>query len=195
MRYSRLGYWGLPTLAVAIMVLGLGVLFAMPHGMIWLKAGVWSAVGIVGATTALAAFRYADEVVLETQKTAWFWGSIGAVIAMVPLMIAMSWHLVWFPLTAWTAAHRLNFPGFYFVMGMTFLWARPRRRLHAGIHLAALAVTKTRKSAPRTRRPQGQTSRNRYRRASAAFCSPQDMARQVDAVRAQIIEALGERAP
>jgi hypothetical protein len=123
MRYSRLGYWGLPTLAVAIMVLGAFVLFVMPHGMIWLKAGFWSAVGIVGSAVALAAYRYSDEVMFEMHKTAWFWGSIGSVIAMVPLMIAMGWHLVLFPGTAWTAVHHLNFPGFYFVMGMTFLWA------------------------------------------------------------------------
>ena len=123
MRYSRLGYWGLPALAIAIMVLGIFALVALPPGMWWLKAGFWSTVGVVVSVVALSAYRYADEVVLQTHKTAWFWGSIGSVVTMVPMMVAVGWHLVRFPWTQWTMTHHLNFPGFYFVMGMTFLWA------------------------------------------------------------------------
>jgi len=118
MRYSRLGYWGLPALAVAILAIGVFVVLrVMPPGMLWLKAGIYSTVLVVCTSLCLATYRFADEVQMQTQKSAWFWGSICAAIAVTPLMIIIAWRLIPFPVSV-PHPH----PGVYFVLGMLFMW-------------------------------------------------------------------------
>jgi len=120
MRYSRLGYWGSAAIATAILVAG--VVLAMRlvgPGRLWIAACIFSATLVIGTCTALLAYRYADEVMLQTQKNAWFWGSLGAVIAIGPLLVPVSWGLVPIMLPLKLAQH----PQAVFVLGMVSLFA------------------------------------------------------------------------
>ncbi|MEI9990870.1 MAG: hypothetical protein WDM86_12595 [Rhizomicrobium sp.] len=118
MRYSWKGYWGAASAAIGILLLGLFVIaHAMPPGVSWSKAAAFAILTMGCASLGFVAYRYADEVMLQTHKTAWFWGSLGAVVAMVPAMIVLSWHLVPFPLLP----ARLDHPQIYFVLGMECL--------------------------------------------------------------------------
>lgn len=119
MRYSRAGYWGSAAAAVAIVVFGIVlILKVLGPGNLWLKAVIYSATSILGAGTAILAFRYADEVMIETQKSHWFWGSLGAVIATMPLMIFIGWSLIPLGLPARLASH----PQAVFVLGMAAMF-------------------------------------------------------------------------
>jgi len=115
MRYSWKGYWGAAAAAAGILLIGLFVMArVMPPGVSWPKAIILSALTMGCATLGFLAYRYADEVMLQTHKTAWFWGGLGAAVAMVPAVIVVGWHLVPFPLLP----PRLDRPQIYFVLGM-----------------------------------------------------------------------------
>lgn len=99
MRFWRVGYWGIQVLAVAAIFLGIALIARTMPGLTWMKAEAVSAVLVIGSLTAFLAYRYADEVVLQTHKTAWFWGGlIGMIIATAPSLIFVQWHLVTVPL-------------------------------------------------------------------------------------------------
>ncbi|MEI9887480.1 MAG: hypothetical protein WDN08_13455 [Rhizomicrobium sp.] len=116
MRYSARGYWGTAAAAIGLILLGEAfILFAMPPGVSWPKAGLFAILGVGCLSLALASYRYADEVMLQTHKTAWFWGSFGAVIAVVPVIIFVGWRLV--PARIHLPPI-LSYPEFFFVMGM-----------------------------------------------------------------------------
>lgn len=98
MRFRRIGYWGVQAAAITAIFLGIVLIARMMPGVTWAKAGAVSGVCVVGFLTALLAYRYADEVILQTHKTAWFWGSLIGIIAEVPFLIFVQWHLVTVPL-------------------------------------------------------------------------------------------------
>jgi len=99
MRYSWKGYWGAPAAAVSVFVLGtLAVLYSLPTGISWPKAGAFSLVAMLSSVLALVAYRYADEILLQTHKTAWFWGSLTAIVASIPVVIFVGWNLVPLPM-------------------------------------------------------------------------------------------------
>lgn len=94
MRYSKTGYWGRQIAAIGVMAVGLAVILLVPpHGPSVLKAIALSVLtaGCLGLT--LTSYRNADEVIIHQHKTAWFWGSMIAMSAIVPLVIAVTWHL------------------------------------------------------------------------------------------------------
>lgn len=94
MRYSKTGYWGRQIAAFGVMALGLAVILLVPPpGPSLFKAIVLSVLtaGCIGLT--LTCYRNADEVIIHQHKTAWFWGSMMALGAIVPLVIAVTWHL------------------------------------------------------------------------------------------------------
>ena len=124
MRYNRLGYKGLPVAGIALFALGILITLALPPlPPTWLKMGVMSAAGILGCTLALASIRYADEVMLQTKKTAWFWGSLIAPVAMIPVMLVLGWRLIDLHLPPARAPQFLMGPQFYLVIGMGVLLA------------------------------------------------------------------------
>jgi hypothetical protein len=119
MRYSRAGYLGCAITGTALFVLGeAAVIFGLPAGISWAKAGLVSAILIVAIGLALRSFRHADEVMLQSQKTAWFWGSLLSTTVLAPVMIVVGWGLLRLP--AWLPLHHMT-PQSTFVEGMTFL--------------------------------------------------------------------------
>jgi peptidoglycan biosynthesis protein MviN/MurJ (putative lipid II flippase) len=94
MRYSKSGYWGRQIAALGIMASGLAVIILVPpHGPSVVKAIALSVLtaGCLGLT--LTCYRNGDEIILHQHKTAWFWGSMMAMAAIIPLVIAVTWHL------------------------------------------------------------------------------------------------------
>lgn len=90
MRYSWQSYWGLPIAAGGFLgVVIVLVMEVLPPQMVLLRTGILAAALTVTFAVALSAYRYADEVILQTHKTAWFWGSMFALlIAGVTAMAA-----------------------------------------------------------------------------------------------------------
>ena len=124
MRYSRLGYWGFP--AAALILLVLASLFVLNPPILplsGLKVGVFAAAAVVCIALSLMAYRYADDVILQTHKTAWFWGSMIAVAALAPVMVILSWHVVDLNLPMpRNPAHHVLDPQFYLVQGMALMF-------------------------------------------------------------------------
>lgn len=85
MRYSRLGYWGGQAGALAIVALAVVVVvWVLPPQLAFLKFAVLATAMVVAVIIAVWCYRSADEVILLTHKTCWFWGSIiGTVITTV----------------------------------------------------------------------------------------------------------------
>jgi hypothetical protein len=99
MRYSRKGYWGASIAGAALAIGGvLAALYAMPPGVYWTKFLVLTVVILAGTWLALLSYRSADEVMLGTHKTAWFWGSMITLSFLGPLIIGVAWRLVPMPL-------------------------------------------------------------------------------------------------
>lgn len=89
MRYSRLGYWGLQTLAAVLMLIAAAfVMWVLPPRMVLLKAGILTISLIATFALGLFSYRKADEVILQTHKTAWFWGSLSGVLVAALIAIA-----------------------------------------------------------------------------------------------------------
>ncbi len=116
MRFSRLGYWGPSVAAIGLVLLILPLIhLAFPGGPTPAKAiaaGVLAAVDIV---IALFSYRSADEIIMGTHKTAWFWDSMAACCVLAPLTIVMSSRLI--PVPMLLPRHQIG-PGDYFVEGM-----------------------------------------------------------------------------
>jgi hypothetical protein len=90
MHYSKLGYWGAQAGAIVLMALAaIVVLWLLPPQMVLLKLAVLAAVLVVAVAIALSAYRSADEVILQTHKTAWFWGGITGMVIAGVLAIAV----------------------------------------------------------------------------------------------------------
>ena len=117
MQYSKLGYWGPQAGAVLLAGLAIVIVFwVLPPGLSLAKGAILAAVSVVAVAIALSAYRNADEVILQTHKTAWFWGSM-ATVALVPaLVIAFQMHAV----EILTLLHFQNRqPADYFAVGVT----------------------------------------------------------------------------
>ncbi|GAA0557060.1 hypothetical protein [Rhizomicrobium electricum] len=94
MRYSKAGFWGRQIAAMGVMALGLVVIVLVPpHGPSIPKAIALSVLTVCCVGLTLTCYRNADEVIIHQHKTAWFWGSMTALGAIVPLVIAVTWHL------------------------------------------------------------------------------------------------------
>ena len=116
MHFSKTGYRGLPAVALVILAVGLfAVMHVMPYGVSWAKAMVWSAFGIASVLTALFSYRYADEVQLQMQKSAFFWGSMAAICSSIPVVVLLGWGLIPLPVLGSMRA------GAYFALGFGFL--------------------------------------------------------------------------
>lgn len=90
MRYSQLKYCGAQIGAVAFVAVAcVVVLWILPRDMIVAKGAVLAGASVIGILVGLSAYRNADEVILHTHKTAWFWGSMAAYVVITPLMIAV----------------------------------------------------------------------------------------------------------
>jgi hypothetical protein len=65
------------------------VLWVLPPQMIMLKVAIVAAALIASIAIALSCYRSADEVILQTHKTSWFWGSmIGmAIVGLLALAV------------------------------------------------------------------------------------------------------------
>jgi hypothetical protein len=97
MRYWSIGYWGIQVAAITAIVLGVSLVGHLMPGLTWMKAGTLSAVTVIGTLSLLSAYRYADEVILQTHKAAWFWGGLFGIVATVPVVLVFLWHLVTIP--------------------------------------------------------------------------------------------------
>jgi hypothetical protein len=98
MRYSRASYWGLHAAGIGLLLLGMFLVeLALPPGGAWLKACVLTVLAMSGVGLAFMADRHADEIMSQMHKTAWFWGSLLGTVALLPLMILVTWHLVAVP--------------------------------------------------------------------------------------------------
>jgi hypothetical protein len=90
MRYSRFGYWGAQAGAVLLTAVAAVVaLWILPPDMIAVKAVLIAVVSVIAVAIALTCYRSADEVILETHKTAWFWGSMAAAAVIGPVAVAI----------------------------------------------------------------------------------------------------------
>jgi hypothetical protein len=74
------------------------VLHSLPAGISWPKASVFALVAMLSSVLALVAYRYADEVLLQMHKTAWFWGSLMSIVTLIPVLIFVGWNLVPLPM-------------------------------------------------------------------------------------------------
>jgi len=93
-------------------------MYSFPAGISWPKAGVFSLVAMLSSVLALAAYRYADEVLLQTHKNAWFWGSLTAIVALIPVLIFVGWNLV--PLPTLSPQGHVGQTQIIFVEGVAF---------------------------------------------------------------------------
>lgn len=95
MRYSKFGYWWPQIAAIGVLAAGaVLVVLLPPHGPSVLKAILLSALTIGCVALALSCYRNADEVILQQHKAAWFWGSMIALCAVMPLTIIVEWRLL-----------------------------------------------------------------------------------------------------
>lgn len=118
MRYSPLGYWGRQIAGVGLLALATAIVFwALPPNLPLLRYAVLTVASVVAVVVILSAYAKADEVILQTHKTAWFWGSMATLAAIPPFAIAMAWNLLPVPLLF----PALNRPVDYFLQGMLFL--------------------------------------------------------------------------
>jgi hypothetical protein len=99
MRFSVFGYWGVPAVAGVAVLFAVAAVARLAPGQTWVQASVMSAVVVAGCALAFSAYRFADEVILQMHKTAWFWGGWAGIIVFVPISIFVGWHLVPLPLT------------------------------------------------------------------------------------------------
>ncbi len=98
MHYSVFRYWGIQTVAiVTTLVALLAVARFMPEPA-WVRASVLSAVAVAGISFAFLAYRFADEIILQTHKTAWFWGSMAGMTLFVPIWFFVGEQVVTVPL-------------------------------------------------------------------------------------------------
>ena len=91
MRYSWSGYWGRQAagLALAIGATALAI-WALPPTLHLARYAVLAIGAAVSVGVILSAYAKADEVILQTHKTAWFWGSMGTLALVPALIIAVS---------------------------------------------------------------------------------------------------------
>jgi hypothetical protein len=97
MRFSRFGYWGAQAAAVGAMAIALALTALLPPDLHLLKAGILAITLVVTFTIGLSSYRSADEVILQTHKTAWFWGSFCGLIVAALVTIAVLAHVVALP--------------------------------------------------------------------------------------------------
>ncbi len=115
MRYSKLGYIGLPVAGLGLFAAGsAAVLLFLPAGASWTKAILLCLMALAASGLCLASYRHADEIILGRQKTTWFWGSMIAPIISLPVVIGYCWNLLPLPITA--------DPHAAFALGFSFLW-------------------------------------------------------------------------
>jgi hypothetical protein len=101
MRYSKLGYLGLPVAGVGLFAVGIAaLLLVLPAGQSWTKAILLCLVTAAAASLALASYRHADEIILGRQKTSWFWGSLIAPVISLPVVVGYCWNLLPLPIVA-----------------------------------------------------------------------------------------------
>ena len=66
MRYSPLGYFGVPAVAVGTLILGAYLIaHFMPPGPSWMNAGLYSVLLVACGFLSFLAYRYTDEVMLQ----------------------------------------------------------------------------------------------------------------------------------
>lgn len=115
MRYSKLGYWGLQAAGIGLFLIGAVVVLLMPPaGPSLLKFLILSGVSILAMAVTLSAYRKADEIIMQTHKTAWLWGCMAAFTVMIPLMIAVLWRLIDLPALVPIIPQD---PGIFFTLG------------------------------------------------------------------------------
>jgi hypothetical protein len=114
MRYSKLGYYGLPAVAFGVMAAGIFLLrIVLPVGPSWTKAILICLVCAAALGLAVSSYRYGDEIMLGTRKTAWLWGSKIGVLLGLPVVVGYCWNLFPLPIA--------NDPRPAFALGYTFL--------------------------------------------------------------------------
>lgn len=123
MRYSKLGYLGLPVAGIGLFAIGISALFLfLPAGTSWTKAILFCLVTAAAGSLALASYRHADEIILGRTKTAWFWGSLTAPIISLPLVVVYCWNLLPLPMVADPhAAFAVGFAFLSLMQGLAFM--------------------------------------------------------------------------
>jgi hypothetical protein len=138
MRFSRLGYWGPMVAGIGLLAVGAIVInVTLPGGPTPAKGLALGVLATVSAGIALLSYRSADEVILETHKSAWFWGCMATCMIIAPLVIAISWRLI--PVPVLLPRHEAV-PADYFVEGMAFVVL-----IEAGAYLAFAAYHQIRR--------------------------------------------------
>lgn len=116
MRFSRTGYWGATAAGVLLVAI---VSFAtnqlMPNATSLVKGSILAASVAVAMAVSLLCYRSADEVILDTHKTAWFWGSMITFCFVLPLSVLIVWGIIPVPLLL---PNLPSAPGSYFVEGI-----------------------------------------------------------------------------
>jgi len=126
MRYSKLGYLGLPVAGVSLFAVGVAALSQfLPAGPSGTKAILLCLVAAAAASLALASYRHADEIILGRQKTSWFWGSLIAPIIGLPIVVGYCWNLLPLPIGPDPRpAFALGFTFLLLVQGLGFIVLR-----------------------------------------------------------------------
>jgi hypothetical protein len=90
MRYSRLGYWGLQAVAIGLLLVTAAiVMWVLPAKMVLLRTGLLAIALVATFAVGLLCYRSADEVILQTHKTCWFWGSMAGILVAALAMMAI----------------------------------------------------------------------------------------------------------
>ncbi|GAA0543549.1 hypothetical protein FHS83_000397 [Rhizomicrobium palustre] len=114
MRFSVSRFWGVQATAVAAMLLGVAAINHLMPGPSLGAASLIAALILAGCAFALYAYRFADEIIFQTDKTAWFWGALAGAVLFAPIAIFANWHLLSVPLVVPSAQ---DTHAAYFVQG------------------------------------------------------------------------------
>ena len=116
MRYSRLGYWGRQAAGVGLAFLAVAlVIWVLPPNLTIAKYSILTIGTAASVAVILSAYTKADEVILQTHKTAWFWGCMAALVLRVPLTIFINLRLLPLPVFLPRVVHQ---PSVYFSLGV-----------------------------------------------------------------------------
>ncbi len=120
MAYSAKKYWTLGGGAIALGIVGLGLVFWLHHnhtdpasiGMLRVVLGL----AVVGIT--MRAISYRDEVQRQSMQKRWFFGSFIGLAAMLPVVVGFQTHRAWLDATVQFFFRHPPMPGLYFSFGI-----------------------------------------------------------------------------
>jgi hypothetical protein len=119
MRYSWQGYWGRQAVGLCFALAATAfVIWVVPPSLPALRYTILALAAAAAVAIVLSAYVKADEVILQTHKTAWFWGSMGTLGLLPGLMILVTTQTVPVPVLL-PMAHRT--PSDWFIEGVLAL--------------------------------------------------------------------------